>query len=110
MNERELREKIFYLVTDPPCWKCGFWDEDGHCCFLRITHEDMSKCKLITQILALLKEWLKEAGWVKLADDQRPPKNPYIEAPHLPQRNSYSYAQQDMLNAVWRKVEVKDGS
>jgi len=58
MNEK-LREKIFDLVTDPPCHQghnyCEFWDVQGHYCWLKNMHPDSKKCGLLDQILALIK-------------------------------------------------------
>lgn len=52
-----------------------------------------------------------EAGWVKLSEDQGLPKYSdtsgyYIVCNYI----NASTAQQDMLKAGWRKVEVKDGT
>jgi len=49
----EMREKIFELVTDPPCRKCEFWDVQEHYCWLRDTHPNSSKCELMNQLLNL---------------------------------------------------------
>jgi hypothetical protein len=86
MNKRSeaLREKIFNIVTDPPChyWErtmgsyqryCEFWDVQGHYCFLKDMHELPTKCKLLSEIL----QAIKEAGMVWLAEDQSLPENPY---------------------------------
>ncbi len=51
-RKEELREEIFNLVTDPPCPGCGFWDYQGHSCFLGSMHEGTKKCGLLNQILA----------------------------------------------------------
>ena len=56
MTEQEFKEKIFDLVTDPPCRGCEFWDRQGYYCFLKDMHELSTKCSLVPQILALIKE------------------------------------------------------
>ncbi len=75
----ELREKVFDIVTDPPCRKCEFWDRDGHFCFLKDIHKTTGKCALLDQILALFAGWKSPEelkGWVQLAEDQSLPGCP----------------------------------
>lgn len=59
MEAKELKEKIFYLVTYPPCHECEFWDSQARYCFSRDTHEAATRCRLLDQILALVDNYYK---------------------------------------------------
>ena len=64
-SEDKWRDKIFYLIIDPPCPKCKFWDRPGHHCFLpsiKDMYKEKPKCKFVDQIFADF----KEAGYAKL--------------------------------------------
>lgn len=95
MRDQELIEKTEHLiknwiVSQYPIGKETFLD-------------------LATQIHSLIKEWLKEAGYVKLADDQSVPEIPLIDSRGFwtwSSRQCKEY-QQDMLLGGWRKVEVE---
>ena len=58
--DQELREKLFDLVSDPPCHQgenlCRFWDRGyGDFCFLReCSLANVFDCTLLDQILALI--------------------------------------------------------
>ena len=58
------------------------------------------------QILVLL----KQAGYVRLAEDQSLPPNPYFDSISYPELTekcfAYDKAKQDMLKANFRKVEL----
>lgn len=75
-QDKELREKVFDLVTDPPCHKhegvwCEFWDRQGNYCFLKDIHKNTTKCELLNQTLALIKPpELKVMGEI---DTPKPP-------------------------------------
>ncbi len=65
LDSPELREKIFDIVTDPPCRQgykyCEFWDKVGHYCYLKNIHQDTKKCVLVDQIIALIEPLIKDA-------------------------------------------------
>ncbi len=59
----ELREKIFDMITDPPCCgtECEFWDVEGYYCFLKDMHPNSSKCQLTDKFLALIQPLIDQA-------------------------------------------------
>ncbi len=111
----ELRELIFDAITvHSPCRDCDFWDRQGHYCYLKDVHSDANKCLLVYQILKLI----REAGYVKLSDDQSLPKNPYprmtqcadedgaIQTFTNPDWMKFHQAEDAMLKAGFRRVEL----
>ena len=58
--------------------------------------------QLTDQILTLI----KEAGYVKLADNQELPENPYCYEDECSKHTGYSWAEQRMLEAGFRKIEL----
>ena len=59
----------------------------------------------VTPLFALA----KEVGWVRLAEDQNLPHNPFDARKNYEEserRNAYNEGQQDMLKEGWRKVEL----
>ena len=70
-----------------------------------INKETLKKLR-VAQILALI----REAGYVKLAKDQHLPQAPVTLIDKMVKqrltRSPYSLAQQDMLKAGWRKIEL----
>ncbi len=95
-TEQELIERVYNLIPQEQETDDSRWVDD-----------------VVDRILALV----KEAGYVKLADDQSLPRNPYpVDDNSFDGRIGYGEGQQDMLKVVdgkaWRKVimEVKDGS
>jgi len=96
----ELREKIFDAVTDPPCRNCEFWDVQGHYCYLKDLHPNTKKCRLLDQILAII----KQAGYVKLADDQSLPCITHRYGSEF--GSGYAEAQEDMLKSGFRRMEL----
>ena len=96
ISEQELREKIARLLFDCEPRGNETWDSTTHRHFY---------WELAGQILALI----KDAGYVKLAKDQRIKENPYPMGTKddCNKRTGYFRGQADMLNAGWRKVEVE---
>ncbi len=98
--DKELREKIahtvFMVVANPP---------------LRtsiLVHGIKEAYPTADQILSLI----KEAGYIRLADDQSLPALVVKDAEGSPDgldefARGQDYAQQDMLALVWRKVELE---
>ncbi len=108
-SEHKLREQIAIIIREET-------DEEHHQYYL----------KLADQILALIEAYYKEKGYVKLAKDQNLPPNKMVcnmrvigeptiteqvQAEIRREIEIWVEAQQDMLKAGWRKVEleVKDG-
>ena len=58
--------------------------------------------QLTNQILTLI----KEAGYVKLADNQELPENPYSFEDEGREYEGYTWAEQRMLEAGFRKIEL----
>ncbi len=97
LSEHELREKIASLRHD--CFHtCPYWQKT---CFQHdwIVHNE-GLCQWIQdQIITLV----KQAGCVKLAEDQSlPHSNPDRGADY----GGYWDSQRDMLKQNWRKVEL----
>ena len=86
MTEQELVKKIAQLIDK----RCSETEEfyTGNSWILRykLTSEELAD-----QILALI----KEAGYVKLVKDQS-----------MPELAGYKVAQEELLKAGWRKVEL----
>jgi len=87
MTEQELKKlrDIIYAVH-----------EDG-----RMRRVETNTCHIACQSILTL---IKEAGYVKLANSQGAPKDEHWQGYH--QRSAYSNAQQEMIQAGWRKVEI----
>ena len=104
MPREEMIDKIFYIVTDPPCKECEFWDVQGHYCFLEdIRKNSRDKCILTSNILKAFEDIVEE----ELPENPYKP-NPLREYDHQiteAGKIGYAEAQQDMLKAGFRKVK-----
>lgn len=102
-----VREKIFDLITDPPCRNCDWWVVQERYCWLKDQHLDSSKCELINQILSI-------SELAVLHPDQEMPEIDAIEwhgdvgfgtrlytAEH---QEGYGWALKDMLSQGWRRM------
>jgi len=99
MTEQELREKIAKYLFDI-CRNCNtsgteFYSQNPSQELVDTVEADCYR--EVSHILTLI----KEAGYVKLADDQSLPEKPFY-----PDKSIYCETQQDMLKAGWRKVEL----
>lgn len=102
MTEQELREKIAKRVTSSRCEVCN-------ACGASISTDNPNE--VAAEILA----FVKEVGYVKRAEDQSLPNDPthtgkrfYKAGEKRAFTTGYFACGQDMLKAVWRKIQVKD--
>ena len=91
MTDEELREKMAEIIRKGE----GIWNY-GH---------------TTKEILALVKEWYKEAGYVRLAKDQSLPRSRYGEYQESAAGKIFIPTEtkvdpDDMLKVGWRKVEI----
>ena len=95
----ELKEQIAQVIYST----CPYIDD-----FMTGKTEDWevskSYLKEADQILTLFQNWLRQAGYVQLDDDQSLPINPY-KLGIVAYSKQYDYAQQDMLKAGFKKVK-----
>ena len=107
MSKEVITDKIFYIVTNPPCKDCEYWDVQGHSCFLEGMHKNTNKCILTSHILKAF----EDIGGVFITEEELP-ENPYKPNPLQEYDHQiteagkigYAEAQQDMLKAGFKKV------
>ena len=88
MTEKELRDRIGNIL----CRDRGGTIE-AYLSKLRIDANDIFA-------------YFKEAGYVRLANDQSSPEDPYNYEQECRESTAYGKAQQAMWEAGWRKVEL----
>lgn len=91
--DRVLREKIGKLIYLPQCGVPDEIDQE----WAEAGENWQQNCMQIADLIFVV---IKEAGYVKLAEDQSLPRNPHIK------KIVYEACQLDMLKAGFRKVEL----
>jgi len=72
---KDLVPKVFELVTDPPCKSCGYWDKQGHYCFIEAIHPRTSYpnplyiCDLTQGIVAAFLQFMSDSFNEEIATD-----------------------------------------
>ena len=95
MMDEQLKEKIAKEIGEW-CWRDSFYGE-------YVTENDRISCRVE---VGFMFDLITEAGYVRLAADQDCPSPTLKTATYVYEMRLYLKAQQDMLKAGFRKVEL----